>query len=838
MFVKSPRIFLVFTLLILLSACNTSSLKEVVLENDLFSKTITSGENQPAAVQVRFTFNNQPINTPETPWFEFAIGQQKVTALDPLWQFEKQESRSMGNEGTEYQLSFRGVAAPVEGLLLTIHQQIFPGSTLMREKLTLAAEEGKSFQLHKIDGQLHFRFPQYRLPLNNLPEKPSTEIRIASWEARPTTFTNNAGQQVGNHMYYPEVIQSAVPTARASLKGPLHILHTGSLSWLTAYEHASQDNTNGLIDRQKVSADGKIVDATQGIKGKFNFPLQDDDFKFLGIALEKASAENIDVSVDILRGGYLDGEVIDPEHPYSTVWTATGFYDGADLDDGRQMIRHYLFDQICERPASRQPEFYYNTWGMQRQDRNKPLRGILTYENIFREIRSAAQLGVDLFVLDDGWQVTQGVWTPNQERLPQGLAPIKAELDKYGLKMGIWLSPMGIDSTSQRYKDHPEWVVKDSEGKPILAQWDHPAFDFVSGFYELFVQDCKNLVDQGARFFKWDAINTFYSTLPNLEHGTSTYDSAEIRARYEYLLPIYVVRAMEELTAYEPELVIEVDLTEARRVMTGLAPLSQGKLFWMNNGASWFNDYSTFRTKSMRTITNEFAGLVPLELFTFATYPHSQAGAQMYNVNTSLIAGHGFWGALDLMTEEERLAVGDQVAMAKQVLPYLTRVEPQVEGKVGDSPEMYTLIDSATSAGIIVGFSSQPVKTVRQETINPDQLLMVLNHPYQLEGDQLKLEFNFTEPESTCSAFLVPVEDKKYTITASTTALDQLNAEEKLLEYRVRSAGEQTVRWEISMGNPQISPAGYAPEIREEGDYAYTVVRNDQPGSMIRLQWK
>ena len=92
--------------------------------------------------------------------------------------------------------------------------------------------------------------------------------------------------------------------------------------------------------------------------------------------------------------------------------------------------------------------------------------------------------------------------------------------------------------------------------------------------------------------------------------------------------------------------------------MSGLAVLSQGKYFWMNNGASWYNDYSVYRTKSMRTIANEFAGLIPLELFTYANYPHNNARAQRYNINTSLLAGHGFWGALEFMTPEERLRVG------------------------------------------------------------------------------------------------------------------------------------------------------------------------------------
>lgn len=249
---------------------------------------------------------------------------------------------------------------------------------------------------------------------------------------------------------------------------------------------------------------------------------------------------------------------------------------------------------------------------MVKEKGNELLRESLTYERIFEEIDYAAQLGVDIFVLDDGWEQMQGVWKPHKERFPEGLAPIKAYLDKYAIKFGLWFSPMGIDSASSRYKQNPEWVIKDSEGQPVVAQWGHLALDFVSDFFDLFIEDCKKRIDDGVLFFKWDAINTFYSDLPDLHHGSDKYLKQERRERYEYLLPIYVTRAMEILTDYEPNLVIEIDLTEARRVMIGLAPLSQGKLFFMNNGASGYNDYTQFRAMSTRAMSHKYKGIIPL----------------------------------------------------------------------------------------------------------------------------------------------------------------------------------------------------------------------------------
>jgi hypothetical protein len=608
-------------------------------------------------------------------------------------------------------------------------------------------------------------------------------------------------------MYFPDIQTIPVKSGPAVYKGPIHILTSNSLSWITAYEHASQDDVNGLLNKEKTGAGNLINDAMQGTKGVFNFPLNDEDFKFLGITTERKE-DLISISVDALRGAYLEGEVIDAEHPYETVWMATAYYDDKDLDKGKEIIRNYLFHQICENPVSRKPEFYYNTWGMQREDRSRPLRGILTYERIFEEIEYAAQLGVDIFVLDDGWEQTQGDWTPHKERLPDGLGPIKEKLDEYGIKMGIWFSSMGIDSTTQRYKEHPEWVILDSEGNPIRAQWDHPAFDFVSDFSDLFIEDCKRLIDQGCRFMKWDAINTFYSTLPDLGHGSSDYPEEELRARYEYLLPIYVVKAMEVLTAYEPELVIEIDLTEARRVMIGLAPLSQGKIFFMNNGASWYNDYTSYRTKSLRTIANEYAGLIPLELFTYASYPHDLAGCMEYNVNNSLLAGHGFWGDLSLMNGEQRAFVGQQVLQSKRVLPYIAETEPIVTGRVGDSPEIYSIINSEKAAGQIISFSEEPSDYSFEKKLKTSELLAVLNNPYDAGDDLLQMDINYEKKESTSSIFVLPHEGSGITIVSSTSVISDAHSDGKQLSYQVDGAGTQLIRWPLELGEPIIKDKG------------------------------
>ncbi len=811
---------------------------QLVIENNLFSKTFGYHLSEGGAISVEISTNlsDNPIATSENmPFFSFVINNSIVSSNDPLWVYRSSSTRQMGNDGTEYTIVFEGVKRPVEGLQVKLLQQVFPGSTLIREKLILQTEQN-SFQLNKLDEKLHFKFPSYGLsrgPDNTLK---GTEIRIASFNKKPITFGD---KKKGNHMYYPDINPFELSEEVTSVKGPISIVNNGKISWVSTYEHASQDDLNGMFKKPIAQNEGNLInDAMQGTKGVFNFSIDEDDFKFLGISSELEN-DQINISVEILRGGYLEGEVIDRDHPYATVWNATAFYKGSNLEDGKAILRHYLFNQICEKSVSRIPEFYYNTWGMQRNDRNKPLRGILTYDRIFEEIDYAAELGVDIFVLDDGWENAQGEWFPNQARFPEGLSPIKEKLDQHGMKMGLWYSPMGIDSTTQRYKNNPQWVIKDSEGHPISAQWDHPAFDFVSDFFNVFIEDCKKMIDEGCLFMKWDAINTFYSSLPNLHHGSEEYSEEELRARYEYLLPVYVVRAMEILTNYQPNLVIEIDLTEARRVMTGLAPLSQGKLFWMNNGASTYNDYSAFRTQSMRTIANEFAGIIPLELFTYANYPHNLAGKMEYNVHNSLLAGHGFWGNLELMNSAERTWIGKQVKLSRQVLPYLVNVNPKVIGEVGDSPEIYEIVNDDEAAGQVIAFTSKPIKTEVKVHVKMDKMLASLNNPYTTSKDHLIIPIDLKEKESSVAVIIIPNLGKGVSITSSTSPITDAVLQEDKLIYHLSHAGRQSIIADKKLGKPRIFGSKPLTSAIDERDSSFQIeVEAEEPDCEVTLYFE
>ncbi|MFF7790490.1 alpha-galactosidase [Streptomyces sp. NPDC007991] len=77
----------------------------------------------------------------------------------------------------------------------------------------------------------------------------------------------------------------------------------------------------------------------------------------------------------------------------------------------------------------------------------------------------AAAMGVELFVVDDGWFGTRtsdraglGDWTPNPDRFPGGLKPLAEHVHGLGMQFGIWVEPEMVNPDSDLYRAHPDWV--------------------------------------------------------------------------------------------------------------------------------------------------------------------------------------------------------------------------------------------------------------------------------------------------------------------------------------------------------------------------------------------
>ena len=95
-------------------------------------------------------------------------------------------------------------------------------------------------------------------------------------------------------------------------------------------------------------------------------------------------------------------------------------------------------------------------------------------ENQLLELAEKAQdVGVELFVLDDGWfgqrtndRAGLGDWFVNPERLPKGLGSLAERIHGLGMQFGLWFEPEMVNKDSQLYRTHPDWLLAVPDRQP------------------------------------------------------------------------------------------------------------------------------------------------------------------------------------------------------------------------------------------------------------------------------------------------------------------------------------------------------------------------------------
>ncbi|HYM14392.1 MAG TPA: glycoside hydrolase family 36 protein [Dehalococcoidia bacterium] len=84
--------------------------------------------------------------------------------------------------------------------------------------------------------------------------------------------------------------------------------------------------------------------------------------------------------------------------------------------------------------------------------------------------RHRADLPVQTVQIDDGYQADIGDWLTVNEKFPHGMAGLAAEIKRAGYTPGLWLAPFLLSESSRTFAEHPEWVVRDAAGSPVIAQ--------------------------------------------------------------------------------------------------------------------------------------------------------------------------------------------------------------------------------------------------------------------------------------------------------------------------------------------------------------------------------
>ena len=73
---------------------------------------------------------------------------------------------------------------------------------------------------------------------------------------------------------------------------------------------------------------------------------------------------------------------------------------------------------------------------------------------------------VDVFQIDDGWQVRWGDWWAGED-FPSGMSTLAEDIQSAGMTPGLWLAPFYMSTESDTYTEQPDWWVLDDDGEPI-----------------------------------------------------------------------------------------------------------------------------------------------------------------------------------------------------------------------------------------------------------------------------------------------------------------------------------------------------------------------------------
>ena len=187
----------------------------------------------------------------------------------------------------------------------------------------------------------------------------------------------------------------------------------------------------------------------------------------------------------------------------SMLWTWSGAGKGQVSRNFHRWARRYgIRDGEKPRPV------LLNNWEATLMDFNE--------EKIVSLFDGAKELGVDLFLLDDGWfgnkhprdndKAGLGDWDVNTKKLPHGLSYLATEAQKRGVGFGIWIEPEMVNPKSELFEQHPDWVIRQpnrellyGRNQLILDLTRPEVKDFVRG-----VIDRTFGPNPGIAYTKWD----------------------------------------------------------------------------------------------------------------------------------------------------------------------------------------------------------------------------------------------------------------------------------------------------------------------------------------------
>ncbi|KAK3709815.1 hypothetical protein LTR37_010643 [Vermiconidia calcicola] len=281
----------------------------------------------------------------------------------------------------------------------------------------------------------------------------------------------------------------------------------------------------------------------------------------------------------------------------------------------------------------------------------------------------AAELGIKLFVNDDGWfgngqyartsdNAGLGDWEVNRERFPNGLGPYVAQIDNLtvartgaqDMQFGLWFEPEMVNQNSTLYQEHPEWAMHD-RGYPRTLTRNQLVLNVALPEVQDYIIDVVSRVIDSAniQYIKWD-------------NNRGIHEMPSPSTDHQYMLGLY--RLIDNLTTTYPEILWEGCASGGGRFDAGLL------YYWPQH---WTSD------------NTDAADRLNIQLGTSLVYPPSSMGCHISaipngitqrNISIEYRAHVALWcGSFGLelnpseLSEEERAAVPGIIREYERINP-------------------------------------------------------------------------------------------------------------------------------------------------------------------------
>jgi alpha-galactosidase len=264
--------------------------------------------------------------------------------------------------------------------------------------------------------------------------------------------------------------------------------------------------------------------------------------------------------------------------------TSPPFYGGfsnGGFGEASRLLHRFQRDAVLPRRTTGKPRpVLYNSWYATTFKVDEPGQKLLAGK--------AAKLGVELFVIDDGWFAGRkndhaglGDWYPDKDKFPNGLQGLISHVNKLGMDFGLWVEPEMINARSQLYRAHPDWILNFPErprsehrNQLVLNMARDDVKEHIFGVLD------RLLTENNIRFLKWD-MNRSLS-----EPGWPELPPAEQKKMWvRYVSNLYEV--IDRLRAKHPNLEIESCSGGGGRADMGI--MERVEQFWTSDNTEAFD---------------------------------------------------------------------------------------------------------------------------------------------------------------------------------------------------------------------------------------------------------